>query len=268
MSKPALSQQIRALERDLGVTLFVRTSRTVELTAAGTALLAAAPRALYEVDRAIETAQKAATGEVGRLVIGSVRTGLGQVVPRVMRSFTTAHPHVRVEVTQMDTAQQLRALADGRIDVGIMRSASPTASLIVEPLISEPLMVALPHNHRLASEAVVDLAALADEPFVSWPRYLGEEFFDIVMALCREHGFSPKVNTEGDDIDSQLALVAAGFGVSLQPAFYASVAPVGITFLPLREPTPMVDLQIGRRRSATQLAQEFAAEALRMFDAA
>jgi DNA-binding transcriptional LysR family regulator len=261
MSQPALSQQVRALERDLRVELFVRTSRVVELTAAGEALLAAAPRALYELDRAIETAQGAAAGNVGRLVIGSVRTGLADVVPRVMRAFTADHPLVRFEVVQMDTALQLRALVDRRIDVGIVRSAPATESLVIEPLVSEPLMLALPADHPLAGTALIDPATLAHESFVSWPRHLGADFFDIVVAYCRRHGFSPLVNTEGADIDSQLALVSAGFGVSLQPAFYARACPAGVVFRALTGPVPTVDLQMAWRSDARSAVKNFIAAA-------
>ncbi len=257
ISQPALSQQIRALERDLHVELFERTSRAVTLTPAGEALFGATPRALYELDRAVETAREAAVGTVGRLVIGSVRTGLAGVVPRVMRAFTVEHPLVRFEVVQMDTALQLRALADRRIDVGIVRAAPPTEALTIEPLVSEPLMLALPVDHPLASAPEIDPSLLAGEPFVSWPRHLGADFFDIVVTFCRQHGFSPKVNTEGGDIDTQLALVAAGFGVSLQPAFYARSCPEGVTFRPLTGPTPTVALQMAWRRDPSPAIAHF-----------
>ncbi len=250
MSQPALSQQIRMLERDLGVELFVRTSRQVETTHAGEALLYAAPRVLFELERAVEAAQQAAHGITGRITIGSVRTGLAAVVPDVMREFTKDHPHVRFEVVHMDTSLQLRALIDRSIDVGIVRAASPTEPLVIEPLVSEPLMLALPAAHRLAELEVIDPAVLADELFVSWPRHLGADFSDIVVAFCREHGFSPTVVSEGSDIDTQLALVAAGFGVSLQPAFYASSCPAGVVFRRLLGSPPQVALQMAWRRES------------------
>ena len=263
MSQSALSQQVRSLERDLQVELFVRTSRVVELTPAGQALMAAAPRALYELDRAVESAQQASVGHVGRLTVGSVRTGLADVVPQVMRAFTAEHPQVRFEVVQMDTAQQLRALVDRRIDVGVVRSAPPTASLLIEPLVSEPLMLALPVDHPLAGESSIDPALLATEQFVGWPRHLGADFFDIVIAFCRSHGFSPTVNTEGGDIDSQLALVAAGFGVSLQPAFYARASPAGVVFRPLGGAAPIVALQVAWRQDSQPVVANFVAAARR-----
>lgn len=267
LSQPALSQQVRGLERTLGVDLFVRTSRQVALTPAGEALLQRAPRALHELDRAVEAAQQAARGVTGRLSIGSVRTGLASVVPTVMREFTLAHPEVRFEVAHMDTTQQLRALTEGTIDVGIVRAASPTRPLVIEPLVSEPLMLALPARHRLAGADQIDPGELAGEKFVSWPRYLGADFSDIVVAFCRAHGFSPTVVTEGDDIDTQLAMVAAGFGVSLQPAFYAGSCPTGVVFRPLMGRPPLVALQIAwRRGTAPPAVAEFVATARRLRD--
>jgi DNA-binding transcriptional LysR family regulator len=264
MSQPALSQLIRMLERDLHAELFVRTSRQVELTSAGEALLHASPAVIYELDRAVDATRNAAQGVTGRLTIGSVRTGLGSVLPDMMREFTKAHPQVRFELVHMDTAQQLRALVDRRIDVGVVRTAAPTAALTIETLVSEPLMLALPTDHRLAGQDTVDPADLASEPFVSWPRYLGADFFDIVVAFCREHGFSPDVNTEGRDIDTQLALVAAGFGVSLQPAFYAASCPPGVVFRPLTGAVPRVALQLAWRRDSPPVVTQFVETARRI----
>lgn len=267
LSQPALSQQVRMLERDLGVELFVRTSRQVQLTLAGEALQQAAPRVLYELERALEATQQAARGITGRLTIGSVRTGLASVLPDVMREFTLGHPHVRFDVVQMDTALQLRALVDRSIDIGIVRAASPAPSLVIEPLVSEPLMLALPATHPLASSVSIDPTSLASELFVSWPRHLGADFSDIVVAYCREHGFSPTVVSEGRDIDTQLALVAAGFGVSLQPAFYAGACPAGVVFRHLNGPAPQVALQIAwRRDGAPAVVTRFVETARRLRD--
>ena len=257
MSQPALSQQVRALERDLGVELFTRTSRQVALTPAGEALLAAAPRAIYEMDEAVLITRRAASGAIGRLIVGSVRSGLASIVPNLMRAFWAAHPEVRLEVYQMDTSAQLRALLERRIEVGVVRAAGPTQSLTIEPLITEPLVLALPADHPLAELSSIDPAHLADEKFVISPRHLGVDFFDIVVAFCRRHGFSPTINAEGDDVDTQLALVAAGIGVSLQPAFFAGTAPVGVVFRPLAGPSPQVALQLAWRNDRSPATDAF-----------
>lgn len=254
VSQPALSQQIRALERDLEVQLFVRTSQRVELTPAGESLQRLAPRVLAEQHRAIEETRHAATGVTGLLRIWSVRTGLSSVVPELMRAHTRVNPRLRYELAQADTALQLRALADRTIDVGIVRAAARTPGLVIEPLASEPLRVAVPENHPLAWESVVDPASLADEGFVMWPRRLGADFFDLTMTFLRSHGVSPRVISEADDVDSQLALVAAGFGISLQPAYYAGAAPAGVVFRPLAGPPPRVELQLAWRRHGSSAA--------------
>lgn len=248
VSQPALSQQVRALERTLGAALFDRSSRATELTAAGRALLEAAPRVLFEAERAQARVRQAANGAVGLLVVGSVGTALASIAPRILRSVRARFPELQLEVSQQDTAAQIVAIADGRLDVGLVRAATPTDDVVVEHLVAEPLIVVVPSDHRLAGQEEIDPADLADESFVLWPRALGADFFDIITSYCREHGFSPRIVAEGADIETQLGLVAAGLGVSLQPAYYASLRPQGVAFRPLRGTVPVVALQLAWRR--------------------
>lgn len=251
ISQSALSQQIRALEDNLGAVLFSRTSRMVELTAAGEALLEAAPRVLFEADRATERVRQAVKGTAGVLVIGSVGTALASIAPRIMRTLRQDFPDLRLEVRQLDTAALLVALAGGRVDVALVREASPRPSLHIEQLVSEPLMVAMPEDHHLAARDQVRPEDLADEPFVLWPRPLGADFFDIITGYCREHGFSPRIVAEGADIETQLGLVASGMGVSLQPAFYANLRMVGVAFRPLLGSAPLIALQVAWRKGSS-----------------
>lgn len=249
VSQPALSQQIRALERSVGAALFDRSSRGTALTPAGRALLDVAPRVLHEADRARTVVSEAARGAVGRLVVGSVGTALASITPRILRSVRAEFPDLQLEVTQLDTSAQVVALADRRIDVGVVRAATPSEMVAVEELVAEPLVVALPHDHALAGRAAIDPAALADEPFVLWPRPLGAAFFDLITGYCRDHGFSPHIVAEGADIETQLGLVAAGLGVSLQPSYYANLRPPGVVFRPLSGQVPTVALQVAWRRT-------------------
>ena len=248
VSQPALSQQIRALERTLGAALFDRSSRATELTPAGRVLLDAAPRVLFEAERAQSLVAQAASGAVGLLVVGSVGTALASITPRILRSVRARFPDLQLEVSQQDTSAQLVALADKRLDVGLVRAASASETIAIEELVAEPLIVALPHDHPLAAETEVDPATLADEPFVLWPRPLGSAFFDLITSYCREHGFSPRIVAEGADIETQLGLVAAGLGLSLQPSYYANLRPPGVVFLPLAGVVPRVALQVAWRR--------------------
>lgn len=248
VSQPALSQQIRTLEKALGAPLFDRTSRATVLTPAGRVLLDAAPRVLFEAERAQARVTQAAEGADGLLVVGSVGTALASIAPRILRTVRARFPDLQMEVSQHDTAAQLVALAEERLDVGLVRAAEPTAAVTVEELVAEPLIVVLPGDHPLARHDTVDPADLAREPFVLWPRPLGATFFDILIGYCREHGFSPRIIAEGADIETQLSLVAAGLGVSLQPSYYANLRPPGVEFRPLSGDVPTVALQVAWRR--------------------
>ncbi|HEY2224922.1 LysR family transcriptional regulator [Actinomycetospora sp.] len=249
VSQPALSQQIRALERTLGAALFDRSSRATELTPAGRVLLDAAPRVLFEAERAQSLVTQAANGAVGLLNVGSVGTALASITPRILRSVRAYFPDLQLEVSQQDTAAQLVALADGSLDVGLVRAAEPTETVSVEHLVSEPLLAALPSDHPLADRTSIVPEDLADEPFVLWPRPLGRAFFDIITRYCLDHGFSPRIVAEGADIETQLGLVAAGLGVSLQPSYYANLRPPGVAFLPLEGEVPQIALQVAWRRT-------------------
>ncbi len=248
ISQPALSQQIRLLERDVAAPLFIRTSRMVELTAAGRALADSAPRVILEAERAQRRVEQAASGTSGLLVIGSVNTALASITPRIMRALRAEVADLRLELYHMDTSAQLTALADRRIDVGVVREATATAVLHNERLVSEPLVAVLPEGHPLAAAETVAPRDLADEPFVLWPRMLGPDFFDRIIAYCRQEGFNPRIVAEGDDVETQLGLVAAGIGISLQPAYYADLRRAGVTFRSLGGDAPRVALQVSWRR--------------------
>ncbi len=250
MSQPSLSQQIRALEKALGVALFERTSRATELTAAGRALRDAAPRVLFEADRALARVAQAANGAVGLLVVGSVGTALASITPQILRGMRASHPDLQLEVSQQDTAAQLVAITEERLDVGLVRAAVPTDAVAIEHLVEEPIVVVLAEDHRLASdpECLLEPAELADEPFVLWPRSLGAPLFDTLIAFCHNYGFSPRIVAEGADIETQLGLVAAGVGVSFQPAYYANLRLQGVVFRRLAGRVPTVALQVAWRR--------------------
>lgn len=167
----ALSHQIKALERELGVQLFARTSRRVELTAAGKAFVAAAREALQATERAMVDAA-AADGEVrGTLTIGVIPTVTAIDVPRVLAEFHAAHPAVRVRLRGGGSEQFVSDIRAGQLDVAFLGLAecTPPEGLAFRELSHEALAVALPANHHLAHRKCVKLEELADETFVDFP---------------------------------------------------------------------------------------------------
>src|SRR5580700_1613600 len=170
MSQPPLSQQIRALEDELGFTLLTRTRRRVELTPAGEAFLRAARALLSELDGAVATARRIDAGQTGRLRVGFVGSALLSIVPGTVERFRSSRPGVAIELRERSTVDQLRAVAAGVIDVGLVRPPiEDEAGLRAETVLRERTVAALPVGHPLAALQRVPMRRLAAEPLVLFP---------------------------------------------------------------------------------------------------
>jgi DNA-binding transcriptional LysR family regulator len=224
MQQPPLSQQIRALERELDVQLFRRKPRGVELTDAGVAFLARARVILEEVDRAFATTRRTARGEQGRVVVGFTSSApFHPFVPRVIRAFREMSPLVSLVLEESGSSELVQGLHNEEIDAAFIRSpVADVVGLVVRPLLEEEMVVALPAGHLLAAaseaDAALPLASLANETFILYKRPGGPGLYDTIIAACRGAGFSPRVGQEAPRIISTLNLVAAGLGVSIVPA--------------------------------------------------
>ncbi|MFL6549934.1 MAG: LysR family transcriptional regulator [Povalibacter sp.] len=222
MQQPPLSQQIRALERELGVQLFRRKPRGVELTDAGKTFLERAREILDDVDRAFATTRRTARGEQGRVVVGFTSSApFHPFVPRVIRAFREMSPLVSLILEESGSSELVQGLHNESIDAAFIRSPeADLGGLVVRPLLEEDMVVALPAGHRLARDehVALPLDALASETFVLYKRPGGPGLYDTIIAACRNAAFSPRVGQEAPRILSTLNLVAAGIGVSIVPA--------------------------------------------------
>lgn len=232
-TQPTLSHQIRRLEHQMGTDLFERSSRQVTLTPAGHALVPEARRVLADLERATTQCRAAAANQVGHLKIGSIGAALNNVTPEIVRRLRTTPPGLSVHLRQLDSPAQLAALRTHEIDVGIVRSASPASDIRLEDLHHEPMTLAVPTDHPLAAESVVHPHALDGEPLIIWPRNASPVFRDQILAYYERAGIELTIAMEGADIETQLGLVAAGIGVSLQPASFANLNRRGVTFRPV-----------------------------------
>ncbi|MBC7545206.1 MAG: LysR family transcriptional regulator [Candidatus Sericytochromatia bacterium] len=241
MAQPRLSQQIKALETELGVQLLLRTKRSVSLSAAGEAFLAEAYQILARVDRAVTIAQKAGRGEIGRLRVGFVSSAAYNVLPELIRRFRISRPDVELVIEELSSDVQLQRLRDGHLDITFYRvdmesvPPIPASGLVRETVLSEPFVVAVPDSHALAGRTTIPLAALAAEPFVLFPRRLNPGFHDLIVRLCEAAGFTPKIAQEAILMQTIISLVAAGMGVSLVPASMAQLQRAGVVYRPLAE---------------------------------
>jgi DNA-binding transcriptional LysR family regulator len=240
--QPALSLQIRQFEAELGVVLFRRSKRRVELTAAGQVLLAEARRALAQLDWAVGAARRAEQGEVGRLALGFVGPATYSVLPPVLRAFHERFPDVELDVDEMNTGRQLPALREGRLHVGFLRPPTPDESdgLVVEPVLREAVVVALRRGHPLAGDRRVRLRDLADEPLLIFRRDLEPTLYDSYMRLCADAGITPRVLHAANPMHLIIGLVAADLGFALLPASVRNLQRPDVVYRPLEPQPPRV----------------------------
>ncbi|MDO3739948.1 LysR family transcriptional regulator [Pseudomonas aeruginosa] len=252
ISQPPLSQQIQALEEEIGARLFERTNRRVELTDAGRLFLDESRQVLAQVDKAVLLARRAHLGELGELKIGFTSSApFTSTIPSSIHAFRKAYPDVHLDLQEMSSRQVLKALLEESLQVGVIRPlALPDAAHWVE-LFREPLVAVLRADHPLAagSEDGLAIAALAEEPFVFFPRSYGTGLYDQVIALTRQAGFSPRIAQEASEAMTIIGLVSAGLGVSILPASFRRTRVDGVVYRTLSDPEATTAVWLVRRQN-------------------
>ncbi|MBR8313406.1 LysR family transcriptional regulator [Burkholderia dolosa] len=250
IGQPPLSQQIKALESELGVELFRRTARGAELTFAGEVFAEEARRVLDDAERAARAAKRAARGETGHLRVGFTGTAaFNSKVSDLLRRFREAFPDAELTLQEATSGVLLAALDAGHLDVAIVRPERRiAATLQVSDWDDEPMFVALPVAHRLARRRRIALTELADEAFVQVPRAAGGTLFDDIVAACNAAGFEPRMAQPAPQVASAVTLVAAGLGVSIVPSAITQVHVVGVVYRPVADRSLRARLAIASRR--------------------
>ncbi|WP_367086536.1 LysR substrate-binding domain-containing protein [Pseudomonas aeruginosa] len=252
ISQPPLSQQIQALEEEVGARLFGCTNRRVELTDAGRLFLDESRQVLAQVDKAVLLARRAHLGELGELKIGFTSSApFTSTIPSSIHAFRKAYPDVHLDLQEMSSRQVLKALLEESLQVGVIRPlALPDAVHWVE-LFREPLVAVLRADHPLAagSEDGLAIAALAEEPFVFFPRSYGTGLYDQVIALTRQAGFSPRIAQEASEAMTIIGLVSAGLGVSILPASFRRTRVDGVVYRTLSDPEATTAVWLVRRQN-------------------
>jgi DNA-binding transcriptional LysR family regulator len=241
MAQPPLSAAIRQLERDLGVDLFVRTTREVSLTDAGSAFLAGARRTLADAERAAEDAKRAGAGELGRLRLAFSWSTRFETLPTLGRAFRGSHPGVELLAQEMWNARIPSAFASGSIDIALSVCPEIAAELELAPIRRERLVAVLPEAHPLAREETIPLSALADEEFVLFPREIAPRLHDAFISVYRRGGFEPRVRNESFHTGWDLGVLAEIPAAALAPQSVAGGLPEGIVAVALSEPTDSLE---------------------------
>jgi DNA-binding transcriptional LysR family regulator len=237
MAQPPLSQQIRQLEKELGVQLFERNTRSVRLTSAGQSFLEPARTVLDDLDTARRAAKAAGRGEYGRVTVGFAGASSHETLPLLTRAVRAAHPGIELALTgQMYANVALARVADGSLDLGFVRVPAARPGVLTRVIAEESLVCAVPSDHRLARRKRIPVAALADEPFVSFPANAGSSLRDATVEVCARVGYTPRVVQEAPDSHTILALVAAGVGVTLTLTSCQHIQQTGLVYRPLAGP--------------------------------
>jgi DNA-binding transcriptional LysR family regulator len=262
ISQPPLSQQIAALEDEIGCRLLERTRRRVELTPAGEAFLRDARATLAELDVAVSTARAIDAGQEGVLRVGFVGSALLSIVPSTVQRFRRARPGVEIELRERSTVEQLRAVSTGLVDVGLVRSPIETdESLHTEVVMRERTVAALPEGHPLARLRRVPLRRLVSQPLVLFPRRQAPGYHDLLIGRLAATGSTPHVAQYAPEMMTIIGLVAAGIGVSPVPASVAHLAIDGVTYRPLSGAPDTELVAVTRGADQSPLVRAFLAEA-------
>lgn len=236
--QPAVSQQVRRLERELEVPLLARTTRSVVLTEAGQRFLPQARAVLAAADRAVDSVAEFRLP--GALVRLGTSEGLGDRLEVLLGAFARLAPSAQLELVHAPTSQRLQRVRDGSLDATIVRGSWPASGLDFTPLWMDEVVVALPSAHPLAESPAVDFAALAALPARLSPPSRNQPLYDLVMSCCREAGFEPVLGKEFTTAQDTLGTL--GFGRPHWTVFYrahANLLPIpGVAFRPLRNPAP------------------------------
>jgi len=259
VAQPAVSEQIRKLEAELGVRLLARDQRSVALTPAGAAMLDEARRVLRQADEAQRAARQAHHRVLGRLRLGYLPDTVPRALPALLRRFATVAPGIEVALQTGAARSLLEDVREERIDLAVVCLPAPLAGLRAITLAREQAVVAVPEGHPCAAQPEIALSGLANTRFVQLARPINPAFYDAVLGACGAAGISPSlVEIPEPAVDHVLLAVACGTGVAVLPASVeARFAAPGVRFIPLAPPAPSYEVAILARPEPTTTTAAF-----------
>ena len=270
LTQQSLSEQIRKLEERVGVALLTRSTRSVELTDAGTALLEDARRVVALADTALSRARKVGRGEVGRLELAFTAPAMLTVLPDALRHFRAGFPDVEVTQVELCTRDQVQALLERRVQVGFLHLIASHPQLETAEIMRERFVLAVPATHPLAGKRVLEPSDLALEPWILAPLSEAPRLRERFLYACRALGFEPIIGMEMQPQSAQLTQVARGVGIALVTESIAHTTPAGLVFRELPLPPELefaLPLQIAVRRDAGPLERAFVKAVLKSVQA-
>lgn len=249
----AVSQQIAALQREAGIPLLEKSGRGVRPTPAGQLLADHAGVIMSKLAEAEAELADLREGRTGRLTVHYFATAGTSLVPPAIAMLRAEYPGVHLDLKLNDPAYTTAAASSGEADVALVvlpQGFSPTEGVRTIHLLDDPYSAVLPKDHRLARKRIIDLSALAEDPWVDneWPGPVGV-CREIMLEACAAAGFSPGFAVEADDYQTAMAFVASGLGVTLVPRLALGAAPAGVVVRPVRRPRPVRSIFVTVRQA-------------------
>ncbi|MVZ84154.1 LysR family transcriptional regulator [Burkholderia pseudomallei] len=257
LAQPPLTRHISALEGELGLRLFDRSTRSVKLTAEGELFLPHARDVLDAVHRAEIASQRAALGKEGKVALGYTSSvPLCDAFGTLIRNFARSFPDIELSLVEASSAQQGRSIKEGLLDIGIgwKNSFEDYEGCRVKTIAAEPLVVAVSQERALASEASLAVEQLADETFVLFPPGYGSTLDRKAFDLCATAGFTPRRGPSASQMTTMIALVAAGRGVAIVPEAVSTLRKPGVAYVPLTDESALIELVLMWREAGPSLA--------------
>lgn len=248
IAQPPLSKQIRQLEEEIGVALFQRTRRHIELTHAGRLFLEKSRQILQATDSAIVETQRAQRGEIGKLAVGFFEHMSYTLLPPILRAYRERYPNVEVQLRWFPVIGQVDALLRGDIDISFVRPVSNFDEITKESLLEESFVLAVPGNHHFAARRAVAVAECADESFIIFTQRLAPDFHGTITRICAVAGFVPKIASEVGQVYTMLGLVSSGAGIAFVPASVQRVRFDNVAYVPLRCKQPKIEVFLAWKR--------------------
>jgi len=249
-AQPSLSRQIRDLEYEVGAQLLVRSARGVELTDSGRAFLDHARLALVQVEAAIEAARRAAQPAKPTFALGFLTGQEMDWLPQTMRILRDELPNIEISVSSQYSPDLAQALLRGKLDLAFMRPEAQMPDLDYKVVVKEPLVVAMPSDHRLASQGTIALQDIAGEIFIGMSN-TAPTLRVIIDGYLERSGLNLQPAHSVDNLAMAMSLIASTRGVALLPAYAKNFLPWAVTSRPLRGEPPTIDLVIGYNKTNT-----------------
>jgi len=256
MSQPPLTVQIRRLEKELGLSLFDRSTRRVALTPMGAAFQQRVRAVLDDLDDAVEEINEVGSGRRGRLRVGFVSSASYTVIPQAVRLFRELQPRVDLVLRPLTSGEQIEGLLEGDLDLGLIRDPEPAPGLVLESLLTEELIAVLPSRHPLASQMSVSPDDLVGEGMILFPYRLMPGFVSQVLRIFAP-GRIPHVVQQAIHQETVVGLVAAGLGISILPESISRIHTEGVELRPIST-RPVTSLLIARAGLSAPAVEEFA----------